>query len=129
MNTANIFWEEETTEIIWFDWSKTEESSISTIEQTTSIDTPWQDTEVVELEPIPDITEYLLDDQDIANALNDISLNATKTVTHKDWRTEEFPNYEARLWWLKLQLKLKWHFKEKSRDNKWLNAIYQYKLK
>lgn len=132
MNTTNIFWEEETTEIVWLDQRETETSDISTIEQDSTWYDAWQDIEEVELELVDDdedITEHLLDDKTLAETLNDICTNATKTITHKDWRTEEFPNYEARLWWLKIALKLKWHFREKPKRRWPVDAIYQYKLK
>lgn len=59
------------------------------------------------------LTKHLLDDETLANNLNEIATEATKTVTTKEdsWTV---PDYATRLKGLEIQFKLKWHFKEKA---------------
>lgn len=129
MNTTNIFWEEKT-EIIWPDNNQTETSNLSTIEQDSTWHDAWQDIEeVIELEPIDDISQHLLSDETLAEGLNDICMNATKSVSDRFWDRDEVPDYPTRLWWIKMSLQLKWHFREKAKRNWLVDSIYQYKLK
>ncbi len=71
-----------------------------------------------------DITNHLLDDEDIAEALNDVVLNWTKEISDWEWWSITVPDYHLRLKWIDMQLKLKWHYKEKRRKNWLVDGIY-----
>ena len=132
MNTANIFWEEEvkTDQFNWH-WSKTTNST--TTWENSITNTSWQSTKIETITPPPvlelvevekDITDHLLDDEDIAEALNDVVLNWTKEISDWEWWSITVPDYHLRLKWIDMQLKLKWHYKEKRIKNWLVDGIY-----
>ena len=74
-------------------------------------------------EEVGGIKDKLLSDDDLATWLNKIATSATKTINTK-YDTFEVPDYTLRLKAIEVELKLKWHFKEKSQMNSLPAWIY-----
>lgn len=73
----------------------------------------------------PDITEHLLDDEELAESLNYVIRTWTKEISIGDWETAIVPDYHLRLKGIDMSLKLKWHYREK-RVKSWLvDGIYK----
>jgi len=73
------------------------------------------------------IVDHLLGDETLAEWLNEIALGATKTITSKDEGSWEVPDYNSRLKALDMQLRMKWHFKDKNTWNELPKGIYIFK--
>ena len=135
MNTANIFWEEEV-KTDQFDWCKSETTNSTTTWESWITNSSWQSTEIENITPPPvlelvevkkDITDFLLEDELLAESLNDIIQNWTKEISDWEWGSITVPDYHLRLKWVDVSLKLKWHYREK-RQKSWLvDAIYVLK--
>lgn len=82
--------------------------------------------ELVEVEQWKDITDHLLEDEILAQALNWVIQKWTKEISVGDWETVIVPDYHLRLKWIDMSLKLKWHYREK-RVKSWL-VDWIYKL-
>lgn len=74
-----------------------------------------------------DIKDFLLEDETLADILNDACLNWVTHISDWEWGSLIVPDYKLRLKSAELELKLKWHFREK-RVKSWLvDAIYVLK--
>ena len=76
----------------------------------------------VSVEP-SSIDDKLLEDEILANNLNEIAIGATKAI-HTKYDSRTVPDYSTRLNALKIQLQIKWHFKEKSKRSELPAWIY-----
>lgn len=83
----------------------------------------WQDFELIPAKK--DITDYLLEDELIANSLNDIIESWTKEISDWEWWSITVPDYRLRLKWIEMSLKLKGHFREKRTNNWLIDWIYK----
>ena len=87
----------------------------------------WNDTELTTPIEKESITDNLLADEMLAENLNDIALNATKTVSSKEDWFMTVPDYTSRLKALDMEFRMKWHFKEKDLWNQLPKWIYVFK--
>ena len=72
------------------------------------------------------IEEKLLSDDLLAEWLNDIAQNASKTIVSKDEWSWEVPDYWSRLKALEMEFKMKGHFREKAASDELPDGIYVF---
>lgn len=70
------------------------------------------------------INDYLLDDKELAESLNDVIKHWTKHISDWEWWSIIVPDYHLRLKWLDIELKIKWHYREKRIKDDEIDWIY-----
>lgn len=78
----------------------------------------------MEYAPEKDITDFLLEDEILAEWLNDAAQNWVKEISDGEWGSIIVSDYKLRLKAIDMSLKLKWHYREKRVKNWLVDGIY-----